>query len=116
MSKECQRSPTVLLTGQVGTLQGAAGWHRARQADGPAERWKGVTQGAWWSRQGTAARVLEPAVLPGLPGQRDALIQLHQRDVVVVELRYVPVPQSSSVVSGMHHHLPGIGDARLWKT
>lgn len=99
----------MLLTGQIGTLQGAAGWHGARQADRPAEQQKGVTSGAQRSPAGTV-------VLPGLPGQRDALIHVHQGNIVVVELRDVSVPESSGVVLRMHYHLFGIRHLRLWKT
>lgn len=55
-------------------------------------------------------------VLPGLPGQRDALIHVHQGNIVVVELRDVSVPESSGVVFRMHYHLFGKRHLWLWET
>lgn len=52
------------------------------------------------------------ALLPGLPGQRDALVHLYQRHIVVVELGHVSVSERSGVELGVHNHRLGNGHAR----
>lgn len=72
-----------------------------------------ISAPGWACPRGAAVSFL--AISPDPPGERDAPVELHQSDVVVVELGHVPVLEGPDVVLRVNEHLLGNRLAVTWE-